>query len=66
MDRSAADALFDSRKADTEADPGDWRCWYRLAAAYHAAKDSSRARAAMRHAIKLYGPAPRSEAAAGV
>lgn len=54
VDRSAADALFAKRKAETEASPGDWRCWYRLAAAYHAAKDSSRARAAMRHAISLY------------
>ena len=54
VDRSAADELFARRKADTEAAPEDWRCWYRLAAAYHAAKDSSRARAAMRHAIKLH------------
>ena len=54
VDRSAADELFARRKAETEATPEDWRCWYRLAAAYHAAKDSSRARAAMRHAIKLH------------
>jgi hypothetical protein len=54
VDRAAADELFTRRKAETEAAPEDWRCWYRLAAAYHAAKDSSRARAAMRHAIKLY------------
>jgi cytochrome c-type biogenesis protein CcmH/NrfG len=54
VDRSAADALFAKRKAETEASPEDWRCWYRLAAAYHAAKDSSRARAAMRHAISLH------------
>ena len=54
VDKSAADALFQARKADTEAEPENWRCWYRLAAAYSAAKDSSRARAAMRHAIGLY------------
>jgi len=54
VDRAAADALFARRKAETEASPEDWRCWYRLAAAYHAAKDSSRARSAMRHAVKLY------------
>jgi hypothetical protein len=54
VDRGAADELFAKRKAETEAAPDDWRCWYRLAAAYHAAKDSSRARSAMRHAIKLY------------
>ena len=53
MDRAAADALFARRKAETEATPEDLRCWYRLAAAYYAAKDSSRARAAMRHAVKL-------------
>lgn len=57
VDRAAADALFEARKADTEAMPEDWRCWYRLAAAYSAAKDSGRARAAMRHAIGLYSSA---------
>jgi len=56
VDKAAADALFAGRKADTEAAPEDWRCWYRLAAAYSAAKDSTRARAAMRHAIGLYSP----------
>jgi len=56
VDRAAADELFAKRKAETEASPEDWRCWYRLAAAYYAAKDSSRARAAMRHAVKLAGP----------
>jgi len=53
VDRAAADELFAKRKAETEASPEDWRCWYRLAAAYHAAKDSSRARSAMRHAVRL-------------
>jgi len=53
VDKSAADALFARRKAETEAAPDDWRCWYRLAAAYYAAKDSTRARSAMRHAVKL-------------
>ena len=65
VDKSAADALFARRRADTEAAPDDWRCWYRLAAAYYAAKDSSRARAAMRHAVKLESapqPQPQSSA----
>ncbi len=53
VDRQAADRLFERRRAETEARPDDWRTWYRLAAAYSAAKDNSRARAAMRHAIKL-------------
>jgi hypothetical protein len=58
VDRVAADALFARRKAETEAAPDDWRCWYRLAAAYYAAKDSARARSAMRHAVKLAETAP--------
>jgi hypothetical protein len=53
IDRAAADVLFARRKAETEAAPDDWRTWYRLATAYSAAKDNSRARAAMRHAIRL-------------
>ncbi|MGH6657953.1 MAG: hypothetical protein ACRDVE_22415 [Actinocrinis sp.] len=53
VDRAAADRLFERRRAETESGPDDWRTWYRLAAAYSAAKDNSRARAAMRHAIKL-------------
>jgi len=55
VDRAAADRLFERRKTETEAAPDDWRAWYRLAAAYSAAKDNSRARAAMRHAIRLRG-----------
>ena len=58
VDRAAADRLFARRKAETEAAPDDWRAWYRLAAAYSAAKDNSRARAAMRHAIRLHAAAP--------
>jgi hypothetical protein len=53
IDRTAADRLLDRRKAETEAAPNDWRTWHRLAVAYSAAKDNSRARAAMRHAIRL-------------
>jgi hypothetical protein len=54
VDRAAADRLFARRKAETEAAPEDWRTWYRLAAAYSAARDNQRARAAMRHAIRLH------------
>lgn len=53
IDRSAADTLFARRKAETEAAPDDWGGWYRLAAAYYAAKDAGRARGAMRNAIRL-------------
>ncbi|HEY3869386.1 MAG TPA: hypothetical protein VGM10_13585 [Actinocrinis sp.] len=55
VERAAADELFAKRRAEAEAAPKDWRTWYRLAAAYAAAKEGSRSRAAMRRAIKLWG-----------
>jgi hypothetical protein len=54
IDRNAADARFDLRRVEVEADPADWRGWYRLALAYDDAGDRRRARAAMRHAIDLF------------
>ena len=54
IDRAAADAAFAAVRAETEADPGNWRAWYRLALAYDAARDRTRARAAVRRAITLY------------
>jgi hypothetical protein len=59
IDRAAADRLFATRKAETEAAPHDWRTWYRLAVAYSTAKDNARARAAMRHAIRLHRAHPK-------
>jgi cytochrome c-type biogenesis protein CcmH/NrfG len=53
IDQAAADAVFAERRAETEARPGDWRCWFRLAVAYHDARDTPRARKAMRRAIEL-------------
>lgn len=53
VDRSAADAWFDERKAELDAEPGDWRTWYRLAYAYDVAGDRRRARDTMRQALKL-------------
>ncbi len=53
LTREAADALFARRKAETEQAPGDWRCWWRLAAAYGEARDTSAGRRAMRKAIAL-------------
>lgn len=50
-ERGAADALFDQRRRDVEAAPGDWRNWYRLALAYDYAGDRRRARESMRTAI---------------
>lgn len=51
--RDAADALFHTVRAEVEAAPEDWRCWYRLARAYDYAGDRARAREAMRKAVAL-------------
>jgi hypothetical protein len=53
VDRAAADEHFATMRAETEADPDSWRAWFRLALAYDAAGDRTRARAAARHAITL-------------
>jgi hypothetical protein len=53
-DRRAAQDLFDRMRAQAEAAPEDWRSWFRLALAYDAAGDRTRARAAARHAIALH------------
>jgi hypothetical protein len=60
VDRKAADAWFDERRAELDADPGNWRNWYRLAYAYDIAGDRRRARETMRKAIELEA-AERSE-----
>ena len=54
VDRSAAERLFEQMRVEAEADPDDWRVWYRLALAYDAAGDRTRARAAVRHALTLF------------
>lgn len=54
-ERGAADELFERRRAEAEADPEDWRVWFRLALAYDDAGDRSRAREAARRAIALHG-----------
>ena len=53
VQRDAADALFATVRSEVEADPDDWRRWYRLARAYDYAGDRSRAREAMRKAVAL-------------
>ncbi|GAA1943383.1 hypothetical protein [Amycolatopsis minnesotensis] len=53
VDRKAADAWFEDRKAELEAHPDDWRYWYRLAYAYDVAGDRKRARDTMRRAVEL-------------
>ncbi|MQY39216.1 hypothetical protein SRB17_72380 [Streptomyces sp. RB17] len=58
IDRDSADEVFTKRKAETEASPDDWRCWFRLAVAYHDARDTPRARKAMQRAIALHDGNP--------
>ena len=53
IERAAADALFQSVKAELEAQPDDWRRWYRLARAYDYAGDRGRARETMKKAVEL-------------
>lgn len=54
VEREAADELFAEVQAEVEQDPDDWRGWYRLALAYDAAGDRTRARAAARDAVRLH------------
>lgn len=54
IDRDSADAVFAKRRAETERSPEDWRSWFRLAVAYHDARDTARARKAMQRAIALH------------
>lgn len=51
--RDDADAVFPAYRADVEANPEDWRAWYRLGLAYDGAGDRRRARSAVRQAIRL-------------
>jgi cytochrome c-type biogenesis protein CcmH/NrfG len=55
IERDAADALFDTVRAELDSDPHDWLRWYRLARAYDYAGDRSRAREAMKKAVELQG-----------
>lgn len=59
IDRASAEEIFARRRAETETHPEDWRCWFRLAVAYHDARDTPRARKAMQHAIALHTAARR-------
>ncbi|MFI6101509.1 hypothetical protein ACIA8G_38695 [Lentzea sp. NPDC051213] len=54
VDRDAADAWFEERRAEVEAAPEDWRVWFRLAFAYDVAGDRGRARETMKKAIELH------------
>lgn len=65
IDRDSADEVFARRRAETQAAPGDWRAWFRLAVAYHDARDTPRARKAMQRAIALHDGKPVRAAAGG-
>jgi hypothetical protein len=54
IERDAADALFDTVRAELDGDPHNWRRWYRLARAYDYAGDRGRAREAMKKALELH------------
>ncbi|MFG2789510.1 hypothetical protein [Streptomyces sp. NPDC048419] len=58
IDRDSADEVFAKRKAEAESAPEDWRSWFRLAVAYHDARDTPRARKAMQRAIALHDGKP--------
>jgi cytochrome c-type biogenesis protein CcmH/NrfG len=53
LEKDDADRVFAQRKQDVEAAPGDWRRWWRLAAAYGDARDPRRGRSALRQAVRL-------------
>ena len=53
VERDAADEAFERRRAEVEADPGDWRTWFRLGVAYGDARDKPRGRQALRRAIEM-------------
>ena len=52
--REAADKEFEKYRSEAEADPDNWRSWFRLSCAYDASGDRKRARSTMRKAIKLH------------
>lgn len=56
--REAADAIVAQMRDDIDADPEDWRHWYRLARAYDCAGDRRRAREAMHTAVEFEAAAP--------
>ncbi|HSP76085.1 MAG TPA: tetratricopeptide repeat protein [Cryobacterium sp.] len=51
--RGDADAEFPIYRAAVDADPDDWRAWFRLGLAYNSSGDRRRARGAIRTAIAL-------------
>lgn len=52
--KADADAFFARYAEQAEANPDEWRAWFRLAIAYEDARDRKRARSAMRRAVELF------------
>ncbi len=50
--RADGEAVFPRYRAEVEQRPDDWRAWFRLSLAYDAAGDRTRARQAVRRAIR--------------
>ncbi|WP_188669232.1 hypothetical protein [Tersicoccus solisilvae] len=63
--RAAADEAFARYRSEVQADPDDWRRWFRLAWAYDAAGDRTRARRSMRDAIRRHAEDPGHHPAGG-
>ena len=52
-EREVADRVFPRYRAEAEAAPDDWSAWMRLGIVYDACGDRTRARGAIRQAIRL-------------
>ena len=53
-ERSEADARFSMIQPEVEQQPENWKGWFRLGLAYDEAGDRRRARASMRHSLRLF------------
>lgn len=53
-ERSEADARFSMIQLEVEQQPENWKGWFRLGLAYDEAGDRRRARASMRHSLRLF------------
>ncbi|MFZ9308825.1 MAG: hypothetical protein ACO24W_01345 [Candidatus Nanopelagicales bacterium] len=53
-ERTEADARFSVIQEEVERQPENWRGWFRLGLAYDEAGDRRRARASMRHSLRLF------------
>ena len=54
MDGAAIDQEFEVVKAAVQADPKDWRSWFKVSLAYDEAGDRRQSRKSMHHAADLF------------